>query len=165
MSFWRKKLSIWNKTLVKVNNSLSDIFKKVNILENYKTNNHTIVTETKLCQEAKARELEPCHTGGKNKNSNSLVGQQLNFKCPHCKYENISKWSFQKHCNIKHATIYKGSEEPGHECSLCSDQLSTIEKLHDHKADHLEEIESIDVASLTNGNELFQCNICSFESG
>ena len=29
----------------------------------------------------------------------------------------------------------------------------------------LEEIENIDIASLTNGHDLFECNLCSFESG
>ena len=52
-----------------------------------------------------------------------------------------------------------------HECPLCSDGFSTIAELNDHKAEHLEEIENMDVASLTNGHDVFECNLCSFESG
>ena len=34
-----------------------------------------------------------------------------------------------------------------------------------HKAEHIEEIENIYIESLTNGHHMFDCNICSFESG
>ena len=59
----------------------------------------------------------------------------------------------------------KNSVECNYECPLCSDQFSTIEGLNHHKAEHLEENINLDVASLTNEYELFECNLCSFESG
>ena len=31
--------------------------------------------------------------------------------------------------------------------------------------EHIDEIEGLDISSLTNGHELFECNLCSFESG
>ena len=29
----------------------------------------------------------------------------------------------------------------------------------------MDEIEGLDISTLTNGHELFECNLCSFESG
>ena len=34
-----------------------------------------------------------------------------------------------------------------------------------HIDENIEEIETLDIASLTNGHNLFECNLCSFESG
>ena len=93
------------------------------------------------------------------------MGQQLTFKCQHCEYENINKVTFQKHCNTKHASVYMGSDKYGPECTLCSDKFTTTEAFNEHKADHLKEIESMDVTSLPNGHDIFGCNLCSFESG
>jgi hypothetical protein len=139
--------------VVEVNNSVSDIQKKIKVLENYKVNNNSTVTDTKRYQEEKVIKFDPCKTGSKNININSSFGK------------NINKVTFQKHCNSKHASIYKGSEEYDHECPPCSDRFTTIEAFNEHKADHLKEIESMDIRSLTNGHDIFECNLCSFESG
>ena len=48
---------------------------------------------------------------------------------------------------------------------MCEDRLDTSEEYEQHIAEHLEEIEEIDIESLTNGHDLFDCNLCSFESG
>ena len=45
------------------------------------------------------------------------------------------------------------------ECPLCSDKFTTTEVFNEHKADH-----SMDVACLPIGHEIFECNLCSFES-
>ena len=47
----------------------------------------------------------------------------------------------------------------------CYNVFTTTEVFNEHKADHLEDIQSMDVASLKNGHDIFECNLCSFESG
>ena len=37
--------------------------------------------------------------------------------------------------------------------------------LRKHIDEHIEKIEGLDIASLTKGHDLFECNLCSFESG
>jgi hypothetical protein len=128
-------------------------------------NNTNIITETNLYQEEKVIELEPSKTVSEKTNINFSLGQHPFFKWQHCEYENIHKVIFQKHCNSKHTSVYMGSEEYGHECPLCSDKFTTTEAFNEHKADHLKEIESMDKTSLTNGHDIFECNLCSFESG
>ena len=51
------------------------------------------------------------------------------------------------------------------ECSLCEDIFGSEIEYKKHIEEHIEEIENIDIASLTNGHDLFECNLCSFESG
>ena len=43
--------------------------------------------------------------------------------------------------------------------------LTTSEDFNKHMAEHLDEIENMDIASLTNEDDVFECNLCSFESG
>ena len=130
---------ILSEQVTQLNNSISNIYQKFE-----KTDNHKKVIETKLSQQA--------------------TGKMLNFRCHDCGYESGNKITFQKHCNTKHAAKHKSSVETNHKCSLCRDEFSTKEDLDNHKAEHLEEIESMDVASLTNGHDIFECNLCSFDS-
>ena len=65
-----------------------------------------------------------------------------------------------KHMNTKH--IQKFSEN---ECSLCEDRFTSATELKKHINEHIEEIETLDIASLSNGHDLFEWNLCSFESG
>ena len=60
--------------VVEVNNSVSDIQKKIKVLENYKVNNNSTVTDTKRYQEEKVIKFDPCKTGSKNININSSFG-------------------------------------------------------------------------------------------
>ena len=57
------------------------------------------------------------------------------------------------------------SKECNSKCSLCEDRFQTDQEFKKHIAEHMEEIEVMDLASLTHGNDLFECNLCSFESG
>ena len=59
--------------------------------------------------------------------------------------------------NTKH--IQKFSEN---ECSLCEDRFTSATELEKHIDEHIEEIETLDIASLSNGHDLFECNLCSF---
>ena len=47
------------------------------------------------------------------------------------------------------------------ECALCDDMFSSNPDFQEH----LEEIKEINIYSLTNGHDIFECNLCSFESG
>ena len=69
-----------------------------------------------------------------------------------------------KHINTKHGvkTVPKTSS---FECSICEDKFKTESKFLKHKEEHMEEIEGLDISALTNGQEMFECNLCSFESG
>ena len=43
--------------------------------------------------------------------------------------------------------------------------LKTPADFQKHKEEHKEEIEVLDISTFTNGHEVFECNLCSFESG
>ena len=65
-----------------------------------------------------------------------------------------------QHMNTKH--IQKFSEN---ECSLCEDRFTSAKEFKKHIEEHIEEIETLDIASLSNGHDLFEYNLCSFKSG
>ena len=69
-----------------------------------------------------------------------------------------------KHTNTKHGdkTETGGSKS---KCSICDDKFETKADFQKHKEEHMEEIEVLDISTLTNGHNLFECNLCSFESG
>ena len=48
---------------------------------------------------------------------------------------------------------------------MCKDRFKTRNDLDRHEAEHIEEIEEIDIESPTNGHGMFECNLCSFKSG
>ena len=50
-------------------------------------------------------------------------------------------------------------------CSLCDEKFNMIKEYEEHIQEHKDEIEDLDVTAITNGHELFECNLCSFESG
>ena len=68
--------------------------------------------------------------------------------------------------NTKHAekviendTELKVCHSSEFECSLCKDRVNTNKELDQHIAEHIEEIENTDIESLTNGHDLFECNL------
>ena len=58
-----------------------------------------------------------------------------------------------------------GENDSGHMCSLCKDSFSSAKEFKNHIDEHIEEIKGLDLLSLTKGHKLFNCNMCSFESG
>ena len=44
-------------------------------------------------------------------------------------------------------------------------RLPTSEDFNKNVAEHLDQIENMNIASLTNGHDIFEFNMCSFESG
>ena len=91
------------------------------------------------------------------------------FNCDQCNFKSNTIISLNKHTNTKHAKKVEESDIEvkicNSECSLCEDRFSSELELKKHKDEHIEEIEGLDIASLTNEHDLFECNLCSFESG
>ena len=50
-------------------------------------------------------------------------------------------------------------------CSLCEDPFESKDEFEAHIKAHIYEIEGLDVTTLTNNDDMFECNLCSFESG
>ena len=88
---------------------------------------------------------------------------ELKFQCQHCSYECQNNVNLQKHANTKHAGMGTGSKDDyiRYKCALCEDRLDTSKEYEQHIAEHIEEIEEMDIESLTNAHDLFEC---SFES-
>ena len=94
-------------------------------------------------------------------------GKELKFKCQECSYECQNHVTLQKHCNTKHAWMATVTKRVAidQECGLCEDKFSTSEDFNQHIAEHIEEIKNISIENLTNGHDLFECNMSSFEFG
>ena len=92
---------------------------------------------------------------------------ELKFQCQQCSYECQNNVTLQKHANTKHVGMVTGSKDDSikYKCALCEDRLDTSKEYEQHISEHLEEIEEMDIESLLNGHDLFECNLCSFESG
>ena len=99
----------------------------------------------------------------------STDSNKLNFECQHCDFNCPSKVTLNKHMNTNHALkgSYKECEaiQSISKCSLCEDKFKSLEEFRSHIQEHLDEIEGINIPSLTNEHDLFECNLCSFESG
>ena len=99
----------------------------------------------------------------------STDNDKLNFECQHCDFNCPSKVTLNKHMNTKHAlkASYKECEakECSSKCSLCEDKFKSLAEFRSHIQEHLDKIEEMDIPSLTNEHDLFECNLCSFESG
>ena len=65
-----------------------------------------------------------------------------------------------KHKNTEHT-----QEVSQNECSLCEHCFGSETEYKKHIDEHIEEIENINIASFTNGHDLFECNMCSIASG
>ena len=100
---------------------------------------------------------------------NVINKRKNSFKCDQCNLISNKKITLQKHINIKHnkkeSENHTGIKIGDSECFLCKDKFSSEEELKKHKREHIEEKDQLDISSLTNGNEMFECNLCSFESG
>ena len=73
---------------------------------------------------------------------------QENFKCEKCDFISDKEITINKHMNTKH--IHKFLES---ECSLYEDRFTSATELEKHIDAHIEEIETLDVASLSNGHD------------
>ena len=99
----------------------------------------------------------------------STENKKLNFKCKHCDFYCPSKVTINKHTNTRHAVKVPNKEceatECNLKCSLCEHKFKSLAEFRSHIKKHLDEIEGMDIPSLSNEYDLFECNLCSFESG
>ena len=69
--------------------------------------------------------------------------------------------TLNKHINTKHTESEKLCK---FKCSLCEDKFQTSAELADHIEDHLQEIRELDISKLRNGQKVFKCNVCQYQS-
>ena len=67
--------------------------------------------------------------------------------------------------NTKHQGKYSEEIVCKSKCSLCEGTLKTKNNFEMHIKEHIDEIEELDIAKITNGHDLFECNLCTFKSG
>ena len=69
--------------------------------------------------------------------------------------------------NTKHHVNESNSKgtEKAIECILCEEKFNSVNKFQEHISEHLEEIDVIDIETRTNDEDMFKCDMCSFESG
>ena len=74
---------------------------------------------------------------------------ELKFKCQQCSQNNVT---LQKHSNTKHTGMVTGSKDSSiiKKCALRDDRFDTSKEYEQHIAEHFEEIEEMDIESLTN---------------
>ena len=96
--------------------------------------------------------------------SNTDIEKQ-NKKSPKCEYECEKKVTLSKHINTKHKGINSNARLCNSKCSLCEDTFENKNEFEEHIKDHMDEIEGLDITTLTNNHDMFECNLCSFESG
>ena len=122
-------------------------------------------TEEELLKKAGADDkIKATNKAGKTKG-----GQQHKNKCDHCDFKGKNQVTLSKHVNKKHAQDKAEHAQTKTvadlECALCDDKFSSNPDFQEHIKEHLEEIKEINIYSLTNGHDIFECNLCSFESG
>ena len=156
----------------KLINTIADLALKIKLIED----NGTV---TEIHKEAMVDNMNEKVDEGKLNNNTKKVKEvssttvnKEDFKCDKCNFKSNKEITLSKHINTKHAqkgledaTKHTACNSLEFECTLCKDRFNTRNDLDRHKAEHIEEIENIDIESLTNGHDMFECNLCSFESG
>ena len=163
----------YSEKFINLNNTLADIVVRLSIEENN-------CKETNLIQTSKEAEMDRTKTKISKRKVNTVTkkikecsGRTVHkegYMCDQCDFKTDKEITLTKHTNTKHAqNVAESNTEISHtaefKCSLCKDMVDTNEDLEQHIAEHIEEIETMDIKCLTNGHDLFECNLCSFESG
>ena len=89
----------------------------------------------------------------------SAESQKNKLKSDKCNFISKKKVTMSKQKNTKHT-----QEVSLNECSLCEHCFGSETEYKKHIDEHIEEIENINIASFTNGHDLFECNMCSIAS-
>ena len=87
------------------------------------------------------------------------------FKCPQFEYVCENSVTLNKHTNTKHQGMNSEVNKFNSKCGICEDAFETKNELQTHIQYHIDEIEELDITILTNGHDLFEYILCSFESG
>ena len=98
-------------------------------------------------------------------NEKSKKSQQ--HKCNQSDFKGKSTVTLKKHLNTKH-NVNETNDKVNmnnFECSLCEYRVNSKHRFQEHISEHLEEIEVIDIETLINDEDMFEYEMCSFESG
>ena len=88
-----------------------------------------------------------------------------NLKCPKCDYICEKGVTLNKQIDTKHESTSIDVKLCNYKCSLCEDPFKTKNEFEAHIKEHIDEIKGLDITTLTNSHDMFECNLCSFESG
>ena len=145
-------------------NMLTKNIKSTELLVNKLNEKETVKTLDMKTQVTLEKMPDKEETMKKFKDTKHIKSQKQDFKCDQCDFLCPKNETLMKHTNTKHdcKTEIELSQS---ECSICDDRFKTKAEYQKHKQEHLEEIEGLDITTLTNGHDLFECNLCSFESG
>ena len=146
---------------------LDELTKKAANNANIKEAEAEISFHCKICNYKSKKEA----TLNKHKNTKH---PDVSYKCDRCGTTFLSKDKMESHIVLNHNKDQEklsGSLSENdvsiscvQECSLCEDKFVTKKEFKIHVANHLSEIQDIDVEHLKSGHEIFVCSICSFES-
>ena len=69
--------------------------------------------------------------------------------------------------NTKHHVNESNSKgtEKAIECILCEEKFNSVNGVQEHISEHLYEIEDTGIENLTNDEDMFEFDMCSFQSG
>ena len=169
-----------SEQFTKLSNTLDDVVARLSLIENDQTNH--IDRETNVEEIPREFNIERMkakidkvkvntHKINNKKGIIRTLDKESN-KCDQCDFKSNKEITLSKHMNTKHAekviendTELKICQSSEFECASCKDRVNTNKELGQHIAEHIEEIENTDIESLTNGHDLFECNLCGFESG
>ena len=154
--------------LYKLSNTIEDVVERLRTIEQeqmeqrkMKAYSGEIPKEGETGNKKKEVEIIVTDTNANsNRKDTSASIHNNSFKCDQCSFISDTRITLNKHTNTKHA-----EQDSGYECSLCEDSFSSSKELKTHIDEHIEEIEGLNIAELTKGHDLFECNLCSFESG
>ena len=148
-----------------LSNTIEDVVARLRIVEKEQMESTKIEAKT-LGQCANSGDTRRVETMVINTKADSSKKDMIanihknKFTCDECNFTSNTRMTLNKHTNTKHA-----EKDSGNECSLCEDSFLSAKEFKKHIDEHIEEIEGLDLVSLTKGHDLFECNLCSFESG
>ena len=161
---------------LKLSNIIADIEVRLSNKEKNQTDNTEMVTNVKdspnkgkihgMKHNVDKKKANISTENNKEVTSTSTSIYKEGFKCDQCDFESSKEITLLKHKNTKHEDKVTEKEieikVSNSKCLLCEDRFESDSELKKHVEEHIKEIESLDITSITNGHE---CNLCSFESG
>ena len=90
-------------------------------------------------------------------------------QCNQCNFKGKNNVTLNKHMNTKHGDSESHQKRTKSvndlNCVMCEEKFRYKNDLEEHINGHLEEIKEVDIDSLKIGHDLYECTMCSFESG
>ena len=88
-------------------------------------------------------------------------------KCNQCDFKGKSSVTLKKHLNTNHYLNETNNKVNmmDVECSLCEYKFNSKHRFQVHIIENLDYIEVIYIETLMNDENMFQCDMCSFEPG